>query len=104
MPNPHDQDNESVIQRLRRLRDMLLGREPSKITEIDDEIDALTVALAQRLSVLEEEIAQNTAAITALTASQASQDEKLNAILLILAAPEPPNVDFTFQPPIQKEN
>jgi hypothetical protein len=103
MPNPHS-DNESVIERLRRLRDMLLGREPSKITEIDEEVDALALAQAAQLSAIADDLAANTTAIGALTASQAAQDVKLDAILALLNGPITLDANFTFQPPIPKEN
>lgn len=97
MSNPHDDDRGSVIERLRRLRDMLLGREPSKITEIDEEVDALTIAFGERLGALEDEIAENTAAI-------AAQDVKLDAIIALLNGPITLDANFTFSNPQPKEN
>lgn len=51
-----DDDRGSVIDRLRRIRDMQLGREPSKISEIDDELDLLIETLASEIHLIHQKL------------------------------------------------
>ena len=89
MANPHDDDRGSVIARLQRVRDILLGREPSKITEIDDEIDALTLEIAP---------------LSEIMPRLNAMDAKLDQIIAAVGTPAESEVNVAFGTAEPKEN